>query len=211
MSGCSTWISPDKDPLGIMRKYHDEEWGIPVHDDRLQFEFLMLEALQCGLSWYTILKKRQILRSCFDDFDFNKVTEYDDAKVEKILNTSGMIRSERKIKAIIENAKCFQKIRKEHGTFSDYLWSYSSGKTILYEGHKTGCIPSSNGLSKIISADLKKRGFKYLGTVAIYAHLQACGIINDHSADCECYQKIISEYPTVKKERFLERDVKLYE
>lgn len=204
MAGCSAWISPDKDPLGIMRKYHDEEWGVPIHDDQKQFEFLMLEALQCGLSWYTILKKRNIIRSCFDDFNFDKVADYNDSDVSRIMNTPGMIRSERKIRAIIENAKRFQKIRREYGSFSDYLWSYSSGKTILYEGHETGCIPVSNRLSKIISADLKKRGFKYLGAVTIYAHLQACGIINDHSADCECYQKIVKNYPTIKKERFEE-------
>lgn len=205
MAGCSTWILPDKDPSGIMRKYHDEEWGVPIYDDQKQFEFLMLEALQCGLSWYTVLKKRQILRSCFDDFDFNKIAEYDDTMIEKILNTSGVIRSERKTRAIIKNARCFQHIRNECGTFSDYLWSYSSGKTILYRGHEEGYIPASNGLSKIISDDLRKRGFKYLGAVTVYAHLQACGIINDHSADCECYQKIISKYPTEKKERFDEK------
>lgn len=197
---CCDWKLLDRDTSGIMLKYHDEEWGVPVHDDLKQFEFLMMEVLQCGLSWYTILKKREVLRCCFDNFDFAKVATYNDTDIERIMNTPGMIRSERKIRAVIENAKCFQRIREQYGSFSDYLWKYSEGKTILYEGHAEGHIPASNGLSKAIANDLKKHGFKYLGEVTVYAHLQACGIINDHGFDCECYQKIIRQYPTVNKQ-----------
>lgn len=207
MSGCSAWALSDKDSSGIMNRYHDEEWGVPLHDDKKQFEFLMMEALQCGLSWYIVLKKRPILRSCFDDFDFDRVAVYGESEVTRIMNTPGMIRSERKIRAVIENAKCFQKLREERGSFSEYLWSYSEGKTILYEGHEEGEIPVSNGLSKKISDDLKQRGFKYLGEVTVYAHLQACGIINDHSADCECYWKIIQNYPIVRQKKFRERNI----
>ena len=167
----------------------------------------MMEALQCGLSWFTILKKRPVLKSCFDDFDSNKVANYNDVDVQRIMNTSGMIRSERKIRAIINNAKCFQQVREQYGTFSNYLWNYSDDKTILYEKHNEGHIPASNGLSKEIADDLKRRGFKYLGDVTIYAHLQACGIINDHGLDCKCYQKIVENYPTIEKERFLEKNV----
>lgn len=175
-------------------KYHDEEWGVPVHDDRKQFEFLMMEVMQCGLSWDTVLKKREIFRACFDQFDFDKIAEYSDMDVERILNTPGMIRSRRKIEAVIGNARCVQQIRKEYGSFSDYLWGWTKGKALLYRGHGLGNIPASNGLSDRISRDLKKRGLKYIGSVTIYAHLQACGIINDHFKECDCYQRLIDRY-----------------
>ena len=174
--------------------YHDEEWGVPVHDDRKQFEFLMMEVMQCGLSWDTVLKKREIFRACFDQFDFDKIAEYTEADVERILNTPGMIRSRRKIEAVIGNARCVQQIRKEYGSFSDYLWGWTKGKTLLYRGHELGNIPASNELSDRISRDLKKRGLKYIGSVTIYAHLQACGIINDHIKECDCYQRLIDRY-----------------
>ena len=187
------------------RKYHDEEWGIPLHDDRGQFEFLMLEVMQCGLSWSLMLKKREIFRSCFDNFDYDKIASYGEADIERILNTEGMIRSRRKVEAIINNAACFRRIREEHGSFSAYLWAYSEGKTILYSGHGDGKIPACNGLSDRIAKDLKKRGFKYLGSITVYSHLQACGIINDHGSDCPCYKKIVEDHPTVKKRRDKER------
>lgn len=183
--------------------YHDNEWGIPVHDDRKMFEHLMLECMQCGLSWDLMLKKREVFRSCFDGFNFDKIAEYDEADIESIMNTDDMIKSPRKIAAVINNARCFQKIREEYGSFYDYIWSYSDNKTILYNGHsKTdGKIPVSNGLSKKISKDLKKRGFKYVGDITIYSHLQACGIINDHDENCPCYAAINKRYPTVNKRR----------
>ncbi len=194
---CYEWASVSE----LSREYHDTEWGVPVHDDRTQFEYLSLEVLQCGLNWGLMLKKREIFKQCFDDFDYVKIADYDNADVERILNTEGMIRSERKVRAIISNAASFLKIRSEFGSFSDYLWSYSGGKTILYEGHDTGQVPASNALSEEISKDLKKRGFKYLGPVTVYSHLQACGIINDHNINCPCYEKIVSGYPCVSLER----------
>ena len=178
-------------------KYHDEEWGVPVHDDQKQFEYLMLEVMQCGLSWDTVLKKREIFRSCFDQFDFDKIADYSEQDIERILNTPGVIRSRRKIETIISNARCVQKIRAEYGSFSDYLWNWTNGKVLLYRGHELGNVPVSNILSERISKDLKKRGLKYLGHVTVYAHLQACGIINDHLKECHRYKQLIDQY-TVK-------------
>lgn len=186
------------------RVYHDTEWGIPVYDDRKQFEYLMMEVMQCGLSWELMLRKRETFRLCFDNFDYDRIATYGDKDVERIMNTENMIHSERKIRAVISNAKCFQKIREEYGSFSDYLWAFSDGKTILYNGHNDGQIPVSNGLSEKISRDLKNRGFKYLGAITVYSHLQACGIINDHDIDCPCYQRIVAEFPTIRKRRFKE-------
>lgn len=183
----------------IDRHYHDTEWGIPVHDDRKQFEYLMMEVMQCGLSWELMLRKREIFRQCFDNFDFDKVAAYDERDVERIINTEGMIRSPRKIRAIINNARCFQKIRNLYGSFSNYLWAYADGKTIIYSSHGGGRIPASNGLSARISKDLKSKGFKYLGAITVYSHLQACGIINDHDRDCPCYKKINGSFPTITK------------
>ncbi len=188
-------------------RYHDTEWGVPLHDDRKQFEFLMMEVMQCGLSWGLVLRKREIFRACFDHFDYDRIAAYDERDVERILNSAGMIRSRRKIEAVIHNARCFQRIRAEHGSFSEYLWAYSGGRTILYHKHAEGYIPASNGLSERISKDLKKRGFRYLGPITVYSHLQACGIINDHGQDCPCFQKINAAYPTVQKRRFLEKQV----
>ena len=158
----------------LNRKYHDTEWGIPLHDDRGQFEYLMLEVMQCGLRWDLIINKRSIFNKCFDNGDYDKIAAYTQADIDRIINTPGMIKSHCKVAAIINNAKRFQQIRKEYGTFCNYLWAFSEGKTLLYDKHNDGYIPVSNGLSDKISKDLKKRGFKYLGTVVIYAHLQAC-------------------------------------
>ena len=175
-----------------MIRYHDEEWGVPVHDDRKQFEFLMMEVMQCGLNWNMMIQKREIFRECFDNFDFDKVSAYDETDIERIMDTEGMIRSRRKIEAVIHNAQCFQKIRAEFGSFSDYIWGFTKGKTYLYMGHQKGTVPARNGLSDRISADLKKRGLKYMGSVTVYSHLQACGIINDHCEGCFRYQELIS-------------------
>ena len=191
----------------VNQKYHNEEWGVPVHDDIKQFEYIMLEVLQCGLNWNIIINKRNIFRKCFNNFDYDKIANYSEDDIKRIINTPGMIKSTRKVEAIIHNAKCFQKIRKEFGSFSVYLWSYSDGKTILYDKHADGYIPVSNGLSDKISLDLKKRGFKYVGTITIYSHLQACGIINDHDKNCDCYKFINDNYPTVKKRRFKEKNI----
>ena len=176
-------------------KYHDEEWGVPVHDDRKQFEYLMLEVMQCGLSWDTVLKKREIFRAAFDGFDYDRVAAYTDADVERILATPGVIRSRRKILAVIGNARCVQQIREEFGSFSAYLWGFTGEKTLCYKGHELGNIPAQNALSRRIAADLRGRGMKYLGAVTVYAHLQAAGLINDHLKTCHCYARLIRDYP----------------
>ena len=134
-----------------MKTYHDTEWGIPQQDDQKQFEFLMMEAMQCGLSWDLMIKKREIFRECFDGFDYDKIAEYTEADLERIMNTEVMIRSRRKIEAIINNARSFQKIWEEYGSFDNWLWKFSGGKTILYMGHEKGQIPVSNGLSDQIA------------------------------------------------------------
>ena len=136
---------------GILQKYHDEEWGIPLHDDRKQFEFLMMEVMQCGLNWNMMIQKREIFRQCFDGFDYDKVAAYGDGDVERILAAEGMIRSRRKVEAVIHNARRFREIREEYGSFSRYIWSFSKGKTILYAGHQKGRIPASNKLSDEVS------------------------------------------------------------
>ena len=179
------------------RKYHDTEWGVPVHDDRLMFEHLSLECLQCGLSWNLMLRKREIFRSCFADFDYERVAGYDASDEERILGTPGMIRSPRKVQAVIGYARCFLAVRKEFGSFCDFIWSYSGGKTICYQGHDTGTVPVSNGLSLRLSRDLKKRGFRFVGPVTVYSHLQACGIINDHDRSCPCFRALSAGYPSV--------------
>ncbi len=185
----------------VNAKYHDEEWGVPLHDDKRQFEYLSLEVMQCGLSWTIVINKREIFRFCFDGFDFEKIAAYTLQDVERIMKTEGMIKSRRKIEAIVNNAKCFQKVREEFGSFDTYLWGYSGNKTILYDKHAKGYIPASNGLSLKISQDLKKRGFKFLGPVVMYSHMQACGMINDHDENCLRYQYINNHYPTVCKRR----------
>lgn len=193
--GYCNWANTDE----ITKKYHDNEWGVPVHDDYKMFEYLTLESMQCGLSFSLILKKRDIIRKCFDNFDFDKIAKYGDKDIERILNTEGMLHSAPKIKAIINNAKCYQKVREEYKSFCYYLWSFSENKTIIYEGHEEGKIPVSNGLSEKISKDLKKRGFKFIGNITIYSHLQACGIINDHGCDCFRFEEIKNKYPNIKK------------
>lgn len=174
--------------------YHDNEWGRPVHNDIQMFEHLSLECLQCGLSWDLMLKKREIFRACFGNFDFYKIASYTEADCYRILNTKDMIHSPRKINAIIHNAKCACKLVEEFGSLCAYFWQFSDNKIILYKGHSTPSakIPVSNALSKKISKDLKKRDFKYVGEITIYSHLQACGIINDHDENCTCY-KLINE------------------
>ena len=194
----------------VNKKYHNEEWGVPVWNDRMQFEYLMLEVMQCGLSWTIVINKREIFRQCFDNFEYDKISKYNEKDIERIMQTEGMIKSERKIQAVINNAKCFQKIRDEFGSFCNYLWAYSDNKTILYDKHEIGYIPVSNGLSEKISKDLKKRGFKYMGAITIYSHLQACGIINDHDKNCPRYKYINDNFPTIKKRRFLEKDISFF-
>jgi DNA-3-methyladenine glycosylase I len=195
---------------GLLADYHEKEWGVPVHDDRKQFEFLMMEVMQCGLNFTMMLKKREIFRECFDGFNYDRIADYGEADVLRIMRTPGMIRSRRKIEAVIGNARCFQKIREEYGSFSAYIWRFSGGKTILYRGHERGVIPAANGLSKRISMDLKARGFRYLGSITVYSHLQASGVINDHDVGCPCYSRINAAYPTVRRRRDGEVGVRDY-
>lgn len=182
---------------GLNQHYHDSEWGISLHDDQKQFEFLMMEVMQCGLSWTLMLKKREIFRQCFAEFDYQVISQYTDTDVERIVNTEGMIRSERKIRAIIHNANRFQEIQREWGSFDRYIWHFTDGKTYLYPKHHKGFWEAKNELSDRISADLKKRGFKYLGSVTVFSHLQACGIINDHEPDCWMYRPLLEQSDVV--------------
>ena len=186
-----------KDSSKQRQEYHDNEWGIPTHDDQKLFEYLVLESLQAGLSWELIIRKRETIRKCFCNFDVEKVASFDINDIERIMHTDDMIKSLRKVNAMISNAKAFIDVQKEFGNFNKYLWSYSNGKTICYKGHEQGINISKNNLSTLISNDLKKRGFKYVGPVIIYSYLQACGIINDHDKECICYQKIKNTYPCI--------------
>lgn len=176
---------------GMMQQYHDEEWGTVLHDDDKHFEYLLMEAMQCGLSWSLMLKKREIFRSCFDNFDFRRVAEFDDAKIDSIMNTEGMIKSRRKIEAIVNNAKCFLRVIEEWGSFDKYIWSFSDYHTMVYVKHQQGEWVAKNELSDRMSKDMKKRGFKYLGSITLYSHLQACGMINDHEISCYKYQELL--------------------
>lgn len=176
---------------GIVQKYHDEEWGIPLHDDRKHFEYISMEVMQCGLNWTLMLKKRDIFQKCFLNFDYEKIAAFTKEDIERIMNEEGMIRSIRKIEAIIGNAKAFLNIIQEFGSFDNYIWSFSDHKTVIYTKHFRGEWEASNELSDKLSKDLKKRGFKYLGSITVFSHLQACGIINDHSPDCYMYDKLI--------------------
>lgn len=168
----------------IYIKYHDKEWGVPVHDDKVHFEFLLLESAQSGLSWITILKKRENYRKAFDGFDPSLVARYGEEKVEELLINQGIIRNRSKIESAINNAKCFLKIQKEFGSFDSYIWSFVDYKTIINSIGKLSEIPAKSNLSDQISKDLKIRGFKFLGSITVYSYLQAVGIIDDHMDTC---------------------------
>ena len=176
---------------GIVQKYHDEEWGIPLHDDRKHFEYISMEVMQCGLNWTMMLKKRKIFKQCFSDFDYVKIADYTEQDITEILGVEGMIKSRRKIEAIITNAKAYLKIIEEFGSFDQYIWSFSNHESLVYLKHHRGQGEVSNEISDKLSKDLKKRGFKYMGSITIFSHLQACGIINDHSPECYMYDKLI--------------------
>ena len=168
----------------IYVKYHDEEWGVPKYDDRELFELLVLESFQAGLSWLTVLKKREAFKEAFDNFDVLKVANYNAKKVQNLLTNEKIIRSRNKILSAIGNAKIFIEIQKEFGSFSDYIWSFTDNKIIKRTAKE---LPVSTPLSDIISKDLKKRGMKYVGTVIIYSYLQAIGVVNDHDKGCFKY------------------------
>ena len=168
----------------LYKKYHDEAWGVPKYDDRELFELLILEGFQAGLSWLCVLKKREAFRDAFDNFDIEKVSKYNNKKVEELLKNEKIIRSRNKIESAIQNAKIFLEIQKEFGTFSNYIWSFTNGKIIK---NTTDNFEVSTPLSDKVSKDLKKRGMKYVGTVIIYSYLQAIGIVNDHELNCFKY------------------------
>ena len=168
----------------IYVKYHDEEWGVPKRDDRELFELLILESFQAGLSWITVLKKREAFREAFDNFDVKKVASYKENKIEELLRNEKIIRSRGKIEAAINNAKIFMAIQKEFGSFSNYIWSFTENKVIK---RKSKELQASTPLSDKISKDLKKRGMKYTGTVIIYSYLQAIGVVDDHDMECFKY------------------------
>ena len=165
-------------------KYHDEEWGVPVFDDRKQFEFLVLESAQAGLSWHTILKKRENYRKAYDNFDPGKVAAYDEHKYNELLNNPGIVRNRLKIAASINNARQFLLIQQEFGSFCNYIWKFVEGKPIINHWTSMAQVPAKTELSNKISKDLKKRGFNFLGSTIIYSHLQATGLVNDHLIDC---------------------------
>lgn len=174
------WTSDDK----LMIKYHDKEWGVPLHNDRKLFEFLILEGFQAGLSWKTILYKRENFRKAFDSFDYNKIAKYDKRKINSLLKDAGIIRNKLKIKGAIANAKAFIQVRKEFGTFNKYIWGFVNGKPIQNIFKSSREIPAKTKLSDLISDDLKKRGFKFVGSTIVYAHMQATGMVNDHVTSC---------------------------
>ena len=168
----------------IYTKYHDEEWGIPKYDDKELFELLVLESFQAGLSWITVLKKREDFRIAFDNFDVKKVASYDENKVNELLNNEKIIRSRGKINSAINNAKIFIEIQKEFGSFSDYIWGFTNNQVVK---NSSDVLPVSTPLSDKISKDLKKRGMKYVGTIIIYSYIQAIGVVDDHEKDCFKY------------------------
>lgn len=175
-------------------KYHDQEWGLPVFDDRRLFEFLILESAQAGLNWLTILKRRENYRKAYNNFDPLKVASYDDNKIAELVSNPGIIRYKRKIEASINNAKCFIDVQHEFGSFSDYIWGFVDFKPIINTFTDLTEIPAQTSLSQKVDEDLKKRGFKFIGPTIIYAYLQAIGIVNDHLQSCFRYKEIISSY-----------------
>jgi DNA-3-methyladenine glycosylase I len=181
---CS-WVG--NDPLYI--QYHDREWGVPLYDEDKLFEFLILETFQAGLSWITVLKKRENFREVFDNFDYKKIAKYGEDKFDELLQNAGIIRNKLKIKATISNAVAFMDVQKEFGSFSKYIWSFVDGKPIKNKWKLNGDVPANTELSNVISKDLKKRGFKFVGTTVIYAHMQATGMVNDHTTNCFRYNE----------------------
>jgi len=177
-----------------MIKYHDEEWGTPIHDDQVLFELLILEGMQAGLSWSTILNKRENFRKAFDNFDYEKISLYGDQKVENLLQDKGIIRNNLKIQSVITNAKEFIKVRNEFGSFDKFIWNFVDRKPINNSCEHLSEIPANSTLSDTISKNMKKRGFKFIGTTIIYSYLQAIGIVNDHLIYCFRYDEILKNY-----------------
>jgi DNA-3-methyladenine glycosylase I len=179
LNRCS-WCEKDD----LYRDYHDTEWGEPIYDDATLFEFLVLETFQAGLSWHTILKKREGFRSAFDQFDYMSIAQYGEDAFDRLIQDENIIRNRLKILATISNAQAFIKIQKEFGSFSTYIWGFVDGKPIINHFNTLSEVPASTSLSDLISKDLKKRGFKFVGSTVVYAHMQATGMVNDHLQSC---------------------------
>jgi DNA-3-methyladenine glycosylase I len=180
------WVTNEQ----IYIDYHDKEWGNPVYDDQKLFEILILEGAQAGLSWITILKKRENYRQAFDGFDAQKIANYSEEKIEELMNNAGIVRNRLKINAAIQNAKAFLAIQKEFGTFAQYIWQFVGGKPVLNHWETLRDVPTSTKESDAMSKDLKKRGFTFVGTTICYSFMQATGMVNDHVKDCFCYQEL---------------------
>jgi DNA-3-methyladenine glycosylase I len=175
-----TW--PGDDPLYCA--YHDEEWGVPLHDDRRLFEFLILEGAQAGLSWITILRKRENYRASFDDFDANRIARYDANKIESLLQNSGIVRNRLKVQAAVNNAQKFLNVQEEFGSFDTFIWQFTGGQPKQNKWRSFAEIPASTPESDVMCKELKRRGFKFVGSTICYAHMQATGMVNDHTTDC---------------------------
>lgn len=181
------WVDPED---LLLCEYHDREWGVPLHDDRKLFEFLVLEGAQAGLNWMTVLRKRENFRKAFDDFVPEKVARYDGRKIAKLLVDPGIIRNRRKVEAAIANAKAFLAVQKEFGSFDSYMWSFVGGKPVRNEWRRLADIPVFTTEAQRMSVDLLKRGFKFVGPTICYAHMQATGMVNDHLVDCYRYKEV---------------------
>lgn len=186
------WAGTDPDYVA----YHDEEWGVPVHDDRTHFEFLILEGAQAGLSWSTILKKRANYRRAFDDFDPATVAAYDEAKIEQLLADAGIIRNRLKVTAAVRNAREFLKVQAEFGSFDAYIWSFVGGRPIVNAWESLRQLPAESAESRALSKDLKGRGFSFVGPTIMYAHMQAIGLVNDHLVSCFRYHELRADQTT---------------
>jgi len=181
------------DTTELDQKYHDEEWGRPVYDDLIWFEFLTLEGAQAGLSWSTILNKREGYRKAFAGFDYRKVAKFSEAKQQELKENPAIVRNTLKIKSTVTNAQAFIRVQEEFGSFNDYIWRFVGGKQIINSWEKAEDVPVSTVESDAMSKDLKKRGFKFVGTTICYALMQATGLVNDHTTDCFCYHQVIEE------------------
>lgn len=180
------WVGSDP----LMIEYHDKEWGVPVHDDTKLFEFLVLDAMQAGLSWMTVLKKRENFRKAFDNFDVKKIAKYDESKLEELLLDKGIIRNRQKINACIKNAQAFLEIQKEIGSFDAYIWQFVGGQTIKNSWTKLSDLPPNTPKSDMLSKNMKGRGFSFVGSTICYAFMQAAGMVNDHTIDCFRYHEV---------------------
>lgn len=185
LSRCA-WAGDDP----LYQKYHDKEWGVPLHSDKKLFEFLILEGMQAGLSWITILKKRQAFREAFDGFDFNKVAKYRQKKIDQLLENPGIIRNKLKVNAAVTNAQAFIRIREEFGTFNKYIWQFVDHQPLQNSWKSLQEMPAKTSLAETITRDLKKRGFSFVGPTIVYSHMQATGMVNDHTTDCFRHREI---------------------